>query len=167
MVKSYERWMTNSVGHLYPERGWIPRAVAIGRTIRLRMARYRFDPSLISTRHLSLIQLVRATYAYARYETYRWLDKEVEETAEEFFVHCYFLKLQDAEDYFLLVYLPRYFLQALKMTMKDTFRYLGALVRREREPYLTLSLANEVIYHEQVGEWIPCDMEGSNDTVLH
>lgn len=157
--------MTNSVFLLYPEREWIPRAVAIGRIIRERMARYRFDLSLINTRHLSLIQLFRATYAYARYETYRWLDKEVEEIAKEFFVHCYFLKLQDAKDYFLLVYSPRYFIQAIRMTMKDTFRYLGGVIRREREPYLTLSLANEVIYHEQIGNWIPHE-EVKSDTVL-
>lgn len=166
MVKSYERWITNSVLLLYPEREWIPRAVAFGRSIRKRMARYRIDPSLINTRHLSLIQLVRATYAYARYETYRWFDKEVEETAKEFFIHCYFLRLQDAEDYFRLVYFPRYFIQSISMTLKDTFRYLGGVIRREREPYLTLSLANEVVYHEQIGDWIPYE-EAKNDTILH
>lgn len=153
MPNALERWMHSNVYRYYPERGVIPYAIAIGRMIREKMAAYRFDVSLLALIQPNPLQLARSSYAYARYESYHRLEIEADAWALTYFEHCYFARREDAKDFFYACLIPRYFLYALRVTMRGCWEYVGNILARAKSPYLTMRLAAEVVYHNQIGEW--------------
>lgn len=153
MPNAFERWMHSNLYRYYPERGVIPYAVAIGRIMREKMAAYRFDASLLDVTKPTPLQLLRSSYAYARYESYHRLEIEADSWALTYFEHCYFVRREDAKDYFYASLIPRYFLYALKETMSGCWDYIAKVCARAKSPYLVLRLSAEVVYHDQIGEW--------------
>jgi len=138
--------MTSSISRLYPERGWIPDASALGKRIRQKLECYRLDPRLLDVEYPNLSQLLRSTYAYARYESFSGLDVEAKAWARVFFEECYFLNRADAEGFFYAIFFLRYLLDAMRITFRECRNYFRNIMQHDRSPLLTLRLCIEAFY---------------------
>lgn len=154
MVDALERWSIKSLADNYPEWWATKYFVALGNKIIQRREDYRFDKRLIMTKHPSIIDRIRAGYAYARYMSLQGHQALVEATADALFVHCYFLEKNDSLAFVTAIHFPRY----LKALWKQAWQEIISLVFHRTDSgtstYLLMAITLEVFYHDQIGVWI-------------
>ena len=154
MVDALEKWLLQSLADNYPEWRATRYFVALGNRIIQRRTSYRFDKRLIQTKHPSIIDRIRAGFAYARYMTLQANQALIESTADALFVHCYFLNKNDALAFATAVHYPRY----LKALLKQAWQEITSLVFHHTDSgtstYLLMAITLEVFYHDQIGDWI-------------
>jgi hypothetical protein len=146
MGNLFERFMTDSIYRLYPEREWIPHVSSLGTQLRQRIESYRFDLRLLDVEKPTLVQLARTNLAYARYYSFLRLDVEAKAWARAFFEDCYFLKRADAEGYFYAIFFPRYCMHTISQTMKGCLQYFRQMASGDKAPLQTTQLCLAVFY---------------------
>jgi hypothetical protein len=151
MSNFFERHMTNSVYRLYPERAWIPYAASFGNRLRVRLGKYRFDRTLLDVQYPSIGQLIRSSYAYARYETFFTLEVKAKAWGKALFEDCYFRNRNDAEGFFYLTFYPRYLLQVIMLTMRGCGRFIRLASTGDKTPLQSTQLCLAAFYSDQQG----------------
>ena len=146
MDNIFERFMTDSIYRLYPERGWIPRISSFGTQLRQKIDRYHFDLRLLKIKHPTLSQLTRSVYAHTRYYSFSRLEVEAKAWARAFFEDCYFLKRADAEGYFYAIFFPRYCMHTISQTMKGCLQYFRQMASGDKAPLQTTQLCLAAFY---------------------
>jgi len=146
MGNLFERFMTDCIYRLYPERDLIPHISALGIQLRQRIKSYRFDLRLLKVEQPSLGQLIRAEYAYMRNQSFFGLEVEAKAWARAFFEDCYFLKCADAEGYFYAIFLPRYCMHTISQTMRGCLQYFREMASGDKEPFQTVQLCLAAFY---------------------
>lgn len=118
MLRAVERLLHSALIDHYPEWIYAPRMVELGRRIRVRLASFRFDASLLEIDSPSLIAIMRSSYADARGATLMTYNSLVKAFARGAFEDCYFLHHADAEDFYRVVFFPRFLFSLARSTMK-------------------------------------------------
>ena len=147
-----ERFMTSSISRLYPERGWIPIVSSLGNQLLRKIESYQLDPRLLDVEYPNPSQLLRSTYAYARYESFSGLAVESKAYARVYFEECYFLNRADAEGYFYAIFFLRYLLDAMRITFRECRNYFRNIMQHDKSPLLTLRLCIEAFYSPPI-DW--------------
>jgi hypothetical protein len=154
MVDALEKWSVQSLVDNYPE-WWATRhIVAFGQRFIQRRASYRFDKRLILTKHPTILDRIRSGYTYARYMTLQGNQRLIEATADSLYIYCYFLQRQDALAFATAIHVPRYLVALWKRAWQEIIHLLFSQTDSGTSTYLLMAITLEVIYHDQIGDWI-------------
>lgn len=118
MLSGIERLLHSALIDHYPEWTYAQRVVGLGRRIRFRLASFRFDASLLEIDSPSLVTIVRSSYADARGATLMTYNSLVKAFARGAFEDCYFLHRADSEDFYRVVFFPRFLFSLAQSTVK-------------------------------------------------
>lgn len=158
MVDALEKWSVQSLIDNYPEWCAKKHLVAFGHRIIKRRESYRFDKRLIMTKHPSIIDRIRAGYAYARYMTIKVNQAVIEATADALFVHCFFLNKNDALAFATAVHYPRYIKAIWKRAWQEITSLVFHRTNSGTSTYLLMAITLEVFFHEYIGgDWVHID----------
>ena len=154
MLNALEQKLLQSLGDNYPDWWATKHVVNIGKRLVQHRADYRFDKRLILTKHPTIIDRIRAGYAYARYMTLQGNNYLVDATADALFINCYFLQKDDSIAFASAIHFPRY----LSALVKRAWQELYSLIRHQTDSgtstYVLMAITLEVFFHDQIGEWI-------------
>ncbi len=154
MLDALEGWTVQSLVDHYPEWWATKHIVAIGKRIVQRRADYRFDKRLILTQHPTIIDRIRAGCAYARYITLQGHNALIETSSNALFIHCYFLKKEEATAFTSVLHYPRYLLALVKRAWQEVFSLVIHRKDHGTSTYLLMAITLEVFFHDQIGDWI-------------
>jgi len=154
MNDAFEQWTIQSLVDHYPEWWASKHIVNIGKRIVQHRADYRFDKRLILTKLPTIIDRIRAGYAYARYITLQGNTYLVEATADALFINCFFLKKDDATAFASAIHFPRYLIALVKRAWQEVYSLIRHQTDSGTSTYVLMAITLEVFYHEQLGEWI-------------
>lgn len=154
MLDALEQWTVQSLVDHYPEWWATKYIVAIGKRIVQRRADYRFDKHLLLTKRPTILDRIRAGYAYARYMTLQGHIALIEVSADALFINCYFLKKEEATAFATAIHFPRYFIALVKRAWQEIFSLIFYQTDHGTSTYLLMAITLEVFFHDQIGDWI-------------
>jgi hypothetical protein len=126
MMNSLESLFFRGIVDNYPEWKLTPAVCRFGRKMVARINSYAFPRDLLQVVKPSLFSVMRVSYAYAHYQARLEFDCLVESTSMNFYIECFFLKLDDARNFFRAVYSFRYFSIIFSKTITSFFELLFA-----------------------------------------
>lgn len=154
MLNVLEQKLLQSLGDNYPDWWASKHIVNIGKRLVQHRADYRFDKRLILTKHPTIIDRIRAGYAYARHITLQGNNYLVDATADALFINCYFLQKDDSIAFASAIHFPRYLIALVKSAWQEVFSLILHQTDSGTSTYVLMAITLEVFYHEQLGEWI-------------
>jgi hypothetical protein len=154
MLNALEQKLLQSLAENYPDWWASKHIVNIGKRLVQHRADYRFDKRLILTKHPTIIDRIRAGYAYARYMTLQGNNYLVDATADALYINCYFLQKDDSIAFASAIHFPRYFFELVKRGWKEAYSLIRHQTDSGTSTYVLMAITLEVFYHEQLGEWI-------------
>lgn len=154
MLDALEGWTVQSLVDHYPEWWATKHIVAIGKRIVQHRADYRFDKQLILTKHPTIIDRIRAGYAYARHKVLQGHIALIEVSADALFINCYFLNKNDATAFASTIHFPRYFIALVKRAWQEAYSLIRHQTDSGTSTYVLMAITLEVLFHDQIGEWI-------------
>jgi len=154
MLNALEQKLLQSLADNYPDWWASKHIVNIGKQLVQHRADYRFDKRLILTKHPTIIDRIRAGYAYARYMTLQGNNYLVDATADALFINCYFLQKDDSIAFASAIHFPRYFFALVKRAWQEAYSLIRHQTDSGTSTYVLMAITLEVFYHEQLGEWI-------------
>jgi len=154
MLNAFEQKLLQSLADNYPDWWASKHIVNIGKRLVQHRADYRFDKRLILTKHPTIIDRIRAGYAYARYMTLQGNTYLVDATADALFINCYFLQKDEAIAFATAIHFPRYFFELVKRGWKEAYSLIRYQIDHGTSTYLLMAIVLEVAFHNEIGEWI-------------
>jgi hypothetical protein len=166
MLNALEQKLLQSLADNYPDWWATKYLVSFGKIIRRRNETYRFDVRLITTKHPSILDRIRAGYAYARYMTQQGNNYLVEATADTLFINCYLLDKSEATEFSTGIHFPRYLVALLKRTWHEVVSLILHQTDGGTSAYLLMAITLEVFFHSQIGEWIQTESVVLTETMI-
>jgi hypothetical protein len=155
MLNAIESWLMQSHVNAYPGEWWASKhIVTIGKRIVQYRADYRFDKHLLLTKHPTIIDRIRAGFAYARYMTLQGHNALIEVSADALFINCYFLQKKDATAFASAIHFPRYLVALIKRSWQEAYSLIRHQTSSGTSTYLLMAITLEVFFHAEIGEWI-------------
>lgn len=154
MLNALEQKLLQSLGDNYPDWWASKHIVNIGKRLVQHRADYRFDKRLILTKHPTIIDRIRAGYAYSRHMTLQGNNYLVDATADALFINCYFLQKDDATAFASAIHFPRYLIALGKRTWQEVYSLIRHQTDHGTSTYLLMAITLEVFFHDQIGDWI-------------
>jgi hypothetical protein len=143
-----EKLLCDAVVRNYPELGWTTTLIRLGRKIAHRIHSYAFPQNILQIAKPSLFVMLKTGYAYAHYQARFTNDCLIKAISKEYFIECYFLNLDNAQDYFHAVYYPRYLSMLISKTISSFFELLFAKNEGHETVFKIYQIALEVFYAE-------------------
>lgn len=154
MLDAFERWTVQSLVDQYPEWWATKYLVNIGKRIVQRRADYRFDKQLILTKHPTILDRIRAGFAYARIMAIKENEMLSEATTHALFINCFFVQKDEATAFASAIHFPRYLVALIKRAWQEVFSLILHQTDSGTSTYVLMAITLEVLFHDQIGEWI-------------
>ncbi len=154
MLDAVEKWSVQSLVDYYPQWWATKHIVSLGQRFIQQRVSYRFDKRLILTKHPTILDRIKAGYAYARYMTLQGNQYLIEATADALFINTYFLNKRDAIAFATSIHYPRYLVALWKQAWQEIISLLFHQTDSGTPTYLLMAVTLEVLYHVDGDEWI-------------
>jgi hypothetical protein len=148
MLNFYEQFFCNSIVRNYPDWQLAPYMIKLGKKVASRIHSYTISPAILDVEKPSILMILKAASAYAHYYSRFIFDPLVDNTSIGFFVECYFLRLEDAQDFFRMVYFPRYLAILISKTIFSIIELLFSKNEGQETDFKVYQISLEIFASE-------------------
>lgn len=161
MIDYIERKIFQSLYDHYPEWELTPSIIKLGHKIAAHQQKFHLDLHLLTVKKPTIVDCIKASYAYARHEIMWRHELVVTANADYLYINCYICKYQDALAFCRAVCFLRFLVSLAKRSWHECSELFLGKTEVINSNYDTMRILLEVYYHDQISECMTYDLVDS------